>query len=278
MDKFFVVLPSDSSMKIFPENKISNYTTAIPNEIKVDPSKWEVALQEIQFPHTWFNIRKGHNKIFKRYYDLHEKEREAIVEIDPDNMIFDENYDNSRLARVIEIPSGNYEIESLIDKLNEKERGDPRPLLYKFNQVSGKVSIRIENQCGIAMANSDIARCLGFAQNFDRQTEVEFVDVEADITIPKNTIGSVYVYSDIIENQYVGDYKAPLLRVIPVRTKFNEVNWVHYDKPHFLRLSRENINTIEINIRDETGEFVSFESGKVIITLVFRRISSRFYQ
>ena len=44
MDKFFVVLPSDSSMKIFPDNKISCYKTHFPNEIKVDPGKWEAAL------------------------------------------------------------------------------------------------------------------------------------------------------------------------------------------------------------------------------------------
>ena len=69
-----------------------------------------------------------------------------------------------------------------------------------------------------------------------------------------------------------------LLRVVPVRSNFGEMDWIHYDKPHYMRLSRENINNIEINIRDSTGEFVSFESGKVIVTLVFRRIVSRFYQ
>ena len=51
-----------------------------------------------------------------------------------------------------------------------------------------------------------------------------------------------------------------------MRSKFGETDWIHYDKPHYMRLSRENINNIEINIRDGTGEFVSFESGKVIVT------------
>ena len=278
MDKFFVVLPSDSSMEIYPENKLSNYTTNIPNEIKVDPSKWEVALQEIQFPHTWFNIRKGHNKIHKIYYELSLEENIGIVESYPDDII---PVDSNQMIREIKIPHGNYEqIEHLIEKLNKKEKEDPHPFTYRYEKHSGKVIIKMPSRCGISFGKSDIARCLGFKQEkeFKHNREEGFIQVESDTIISKNPIHSVYLYTDIIENQYVGDYKVPLLRVIPVRAKFNEINWMHYDKPHFLRLSRENIDDIEINIRDETGEFVSFESGKVIVTLVFRRISTRFYQ
>ena len=51
-NKFFIVLPSDSSTKVYPENKTSSYTTNLPNEIRVDPSKWKVPLKEITFRHT----------------------------------------------------------------------------------------------------------------------------------------------------------------------------------------------------------------------------------
>ena len=33
----------------------------------------------------------------------------------------------------------------------------------------------------------------------------------------------------------------------------------------------------EIDLKDDTGESISFESGKVIVTLVFRRKSAKFY-
>ena len=108
--------------------------------------------------------------------------------------------------------------------------------------------------------------------------EKPYNEIKSDAIISKKSIESIYIYSDIVENQYVGDYKVPLLRVVPVRSNFGEMDWIHYDKPHYMRMNRENINNIDINIRGSTGEFVSFVSGKVIVTLVFRRISSRFYQ
>ena len=278
-DKFFIVLPSDSSMKVYPENKLSSYTTFIPSEIKVDPSKWEVALQEIQFPNSWFNIRKGYNKLHKIYHQLDLKDKKDIEESYPNHII---PISSTSMVREIEVPYGGYEqIESLIEKLNENEKKDPYPFIYRYEKHSSKVFIKVPTGCGISFHESDIARCLGFKQekqfrqSFGEKTYNEF---ESDVIVSRKSIESIYIYSDIVENQYVGDYKVPLLRVVPVRSNFGEMDWIHYDKPHYMRLSRENINNIEINIRDSTGEFVSFESGKVIVTLVFRRIVSRFYQ
>ena len=119
-DKFFIVLPSDSSMKVYPENKLSSYTTFIPSEIKVDPSKWEVALQEIQFPHSWFNIRKGYNKLHKIYYELDLKEKKDVEDSYPNHII---PINSTQMIRKIEVPYGGYEqIESLIEKLRMKKK------------------------------------------------------------------------------------------------------------------------------------------------------------
>ena len=251
----------------------------LPNEIKVDPAKWEVALQEIQFPHSWFNIRKGYNKFHKIYYELDLKDKKDIEESYSNHII---PTSSTSIIREIGVPYGGYEkIESLIEKLNENEKKDPHPFIYRYDKHSCKVFIKVPFGCGISFHESDIARCLGFKQEkqFKQSSrEKPYSEFESDAIVSRKSIESIYIYSDIVENQYVGDYKVPLLRVVPVRSNFGEMDWIHYDKPHYMRLSRENINNIEINIRDSTGEFVSFESGKVIVTLVFRRISSRFYQ
>ena len=75
-------------MKVYHEKKLSSYTTFIPSEIKVDPSKWEVALQEIQFPHSWFNIRKGYNKLHKIYYELKSEEKKDMEDSFPNHIRF----------------------------------------------------------------------------------------------------------------------------------------------------------------------------------------------
>ena len=57
----YVTLPSNSSMDIYPDNKISSFKVNLPETLQVDPEHWEVALKEIQFPHLWYNVRKGKN-------------------------------------------------------------------------------------------------------------------------------------------------------------------------------------------------------------------------
>jgi len=59
-DQFLLVLPSNSSMRYFPNNKTSSFITELPQSLHLH-GEWEVALSEIQFPNTFFHIRRGEN-------------------------------------------------------------------------------------------------------------------------------------------------------------------------------------------------------------------------
>ena len=54
----YVTLPSNSSMDIYADNKISSFKVNLPETFQVDPEHWGVALEEIQFLHLWYNVRK----------------------------------------------------------------------------------------------------------------------------------------------------------------------------------------------------------------------------
>ena len=54
----YVTLPSNSSMDIYPDNKISSFKVNLPETFQVDPHHWGVALEEIQFLYLWYNVRK----------------------------------------------------------------------------------------------------------------------------------------------------------------------------------------------------------------------------
>ena len=56
--EFYVTLPSNSSMQYFPDNKTSNFVTNLSRTPQLD-GEWEVGLAEIDYPHTWYNIREG---------------------------------------------------------------------------------------------------------------------------------------------------------------------------------------------------------------------------
>ena len=59
----FLTLPSNSSMDIFPENKVSDYMVHLPKEINLSGS-WELGLSEILYPNSWYNIDTNKCYIF----------------------------------------------------------------------------------------------------------------------------------------------------------------------------------------------------------------------
>ena len=48
MTHFYMTLPSNASMKIYPNNTVAKYTTQLPTNIELD-GEWEVALTEIMY-------------------------------------------------------------------------------------------------------------------------------------------------------------------------------------------------------------------------------------
>ena len=52
--------------------------------------------------------------------------------------------------------------------------------------------------------------------------------------------------------------------------QYNEYIHVIYDNPHYIPVLKSNFETIEIDIRSDTGESVLFNTGKVFIKLHFR--------
>ena len=88
---------------------------------------------------------------------------------------------------------------------------------------------------------------------------------------PYRGFNSLYVYCDAAEAIPVGDIKAPLLRVVDAAGNFGDLIHRLYKTPQYVPVSRKEFNTVEIDIRDDTGRPVPFEFGKVVATLHFRR-------
>ena len=53
--QFYITLPSDSSMKYYPDNTVAKFVTKLPEPIKLE-GEYEVGLAEIIYPRTWYNI------------------------------------------------------------------------------------------------------------------------------------------------------------------------------------------------------------------------------
>ena len=87
-------------------------------------------------------------------------------------------------------------------------------------------------------------------------------------------VPNMFVYCDIVSDQYVGDVMAPLLDLVPVK-RGAMGDRVQYSliPPSYLEVARKFIDTIHVEIRDDKGVLVPFDDSKgtVVVRLHFRR-------
>ncbi|GIZ02671.1 uncharacterized protein CEXT_488741 [Caerostris extrusa] len=79
-----------------------------------------------------------------------------------------------------------------------------------------------------------------------------------------------YAYSDIVQPVVVGHVEAPLLRVVRISGKDGDVINALYDRPHYVPVIRQSFQTIEIEIRLNSGSLVPFEGEKSLSFYLFQ--------
>ena len=81
----------------------------------------------------------------------------------------------------------------------------------------------------------------------------------------------MFVYCDIIKHQYVGDVSKQLLRVVFVNNNENS-QCKTYDSPHYVPVTKNYIDSIQITIKDSFNDLFKFISGSelVLVKLHFR--------
>ena len=133
--EFYVMLPSNSSMQCIADNKTSNFLTKLPRTQQLD-GEWEVGLAEIDYPHTWYNIRKGKNSL------------EIYV---PDKWYQD-----------ISIQPGYYEkVQDVIDALLKAGLANVTDVVVSYDDNSKRVAVRCAKGTVLEL-RGDIARMFGY--------------------------------------------------------------------------------------------------------------------
>jgi hypothetical protein len=83
---------------------------------------------------------------------------------------------------------------------------------------------------------------------------------------------TIYVYSDVIKYQIVGDIQAPLIGTVPVQGKRGEQVYWSFSPAYYIPINKTAISTIELRLCNETGDLVPFDEGSdVLCKMHFRR-------
>ena len=226
--EFYLILPSNSSMQYFPDNKTSNLVTKLSRTLQLD-GEWEVGLAEIDYPHTWYNIREGKNSV--------------------------EIYVPDKWAQEFSIQPGYYEkVIDVIDALRKAGLANLTDVVVTNDDTSKRVTVK--------RVKSAVLELRG--------------DIAVSLTIRLLELLKK-VYTDIIKSQYHGDVVVPVLRTVTEKGKHGSYVSKNLERPHYVPLNKKIFDTISINTRDEAGDLVAFEHGKVIITLHFKRSKPQYF-
>lgn len=66
-DQFPMILTSDASMDIYPENRTSQFKVLLDSPLEIGDDEWEVCLQSINYPYSWTNVGPS-AKVYMKYY------------------------------------------------------------------------------------------------------------------------------------------------------------------------------------------------------------------
>jgi len=85
------------------------------------------------------------------------------------------------------------------------------------------------------------------------------------------------LYCDLLEHVPVGDTKAPLLRIVDTTGSHGDIIHRTFEEPRYIPLQKKHFDSVEVDIRDDLGNAVAFENGKLVVTLHFRQTRSPYY-
>ena len=245
---FYITLPSNASMDFYSHNTPANYTIRMPRTFYLE-GKYEVALVEIQYPYTWPSMKPELD-----YYVCHRE-------------IGQEDF------RCSNIPRGYYRntkqlCEEITSRIAEREERQNLVVL-KYHEITRRVYVK-SNDYEVCFSPA-LAEMLGFRNRYEDNAwyrNFSLAERKADL---KHGFYTLYVYCSLCEAQVVGDYYVPLLRTVPITGHDGDFILKIYNEPHYVPVNTSKFDTIEINIKDDTGLNVAFESGKVLCKLHFRQ-------
>ena len=309
---FYLTLPSNSSEQYYGRQPLNHFKTKLPHPLPLDRNEWEVGLAEIIYPYTWKNvktaaiIRLGVSDLKRSIQTGRYNTREITFSIQLSNYMTIQDLIaklNNRLENTLRIMKLNMEpVKEGSDMLYHGVAEKYWRLEFKYDSKIGKVFLSGSSYIYIVL-EANVAQRLGFG---DSTVALGSEDMVPEMTINKEypvkaipfryqddkyndphvkllkgdyiadvhrELTSLYVYSPIVESQFVGDTQAPLLRVVSVNGQYGTTVNTHYNHIYYLPLSQSLIDHVEVYIRDDVGEYIPFDTGRVIVVLHFRKKS-----
>jgi hypothetical protein len=278
--EFFVTLPSNTH----PNNKTGEFSVRLPNQLILN-GRWEVGLTEILFPHSWDNLstridttdNMTDNQFFALlnnkfllsctipagYFSTVDELVEGI------NIAYSEAIDKISMH----LNKSNGEAESEVFALDENGSSDQiirfkNAVKFRYDRVYKKILVNYNQKIIKQLVLSKhLQYMLGFSEQFVMDSET-MANYPTDL---RGGLDTLYIYTNIVEPQIVGNTIVPLLRIVHIQGTHGEYIEKIFHSPHYIPVRTKEIDRIEIAVKSDSGIVIPFQFGKVICKLHFRK-------
>ena len=286
MDDFYVYLPSNVNSINF-ENTSANFKTKLAKYCSLS-GLYEVGLAEISYTYSFLNILEDEIidvryllsdymetwksvKLKKGFYTI----EELIASL---NNIFQINHSyislpkfelyNERNVQKIKLIFGETEFAPIFLRISY----DLERILGISRHDLNELASHIFNMIYFDYEYTGISKKLN-EYNFEIPLEMKAQKV-FDIS---RGFHSIFVYCDIIKTNLVGDSQTQLLRFVEIPSRISYGDQIHliFDNIQYLPLVTNEFESIEIDIKDDTGKAIPFNFAKNVIVLHFRKRSNK---
>jgi hypothetical protein len=273
---FYVTLPSNvSSNKYFPDNTVANYVTKLPQRLSLE-GKWGVGLVEMSYTLSWYNIDKpleigiiagstsfGGGAVPAGRYD---SIRELVNVVNDEFLKYQNHVPKITVDTRTRQVSLHYGIENnkIVFPVINKDLCDILGLNAK------KIN---ENTKGLIKSYKQWEKMEGFKEHTAPNPDDMQIKGKSPYQL-QSGYHSLYVYTDIVKPSIVGNSSVQLLRLVQVPSdgKFGDQVVITFPITYYTQLITNEIQNIEIHIKDETGKTLPFEFGRSILVLHFKKL------
>ena len=177
-------------------------------------------------------------------------------------------------------------VEAMNTLIQERNNHNETCITVKNSSRTQKVVILLANDTsGLAFCSTDLGHIFG--NNVGNEFGALMIGKgphEPEFASNIVRILSLMIYSDLVEYNIVGDTKAPLLRCFPfistlkagdIITTGHYMNYQTFSNLQFRPLLKNSFYSIQIDLRDSSGEKIPFVSaGLTRLVLMFRKVSN----
>lgn len=181
------------------------------------------------------------------------------------------------LNKTTAVQPGFYnDISDVVSILNDsvKETTGSNDNVFLYDRVNGRTNIlssNLSNEIKEIRFSDRMSVQLGFAPNENiRNLKISQHAGNIHFGIPDQMM----IYTDIIEPTFIGNEKAYVLKIVntqPNSLTFGDACYKEFHQMHYMPLQKREFDSVSIDIRDHSGNFMPFLHGVLTLKLHFMK-------